>query len=164
MSIAVGDRAPAIELPDAAESTEHSLSAALERGPALIGIYKSSCEASKTMFRMLEQIRQAYPSEDFSVWGVAQDSPNVTRSFIRRVGVSFPILVEGDEYPISRAYGIEATPTVFLIDTSGNVVWQAMGFQKAAVEELSGKIADLLGTDEEDVFAGVEDISGWVPG
>jgi peroxiredoxin len=164
MTIAVGDAAPDMQLPDAAEGTEYSLSEALSRGPALVGIYKSSCEASKTMFRMLEQVRQTYQDERLSVLGVAQDSPNVTRSFIRRIGVSFPILVEGDEYPVSKEYDIEATPTVFLIDQSGNVVWQAMGFQKDAINELSEKVADLLGQDTQDVFAGVEDIPGWVPG
>ncbi len=164
MTVAIGDAAPTITLPDAAEGSEHDLADALKSGPALIGIYKSSCEASKTMFRMLEQIRQAYAEKGLTVWGVAQDSPNVTRSFIRRLELNFPILVEGDEYPVSREYAIDATPTVFLIDQSGNVAWQGMGFQKAAVEELSGKIAELLGTGEVDVFEGVEDIPGWVPG
>jgi peroxiredoxin len=164
MTIAVGDSAPAVHLPDAVEGTEYNLSEALKQGPAIVGIYKSSCEASKTMFRMLEQIRQAYPESKLSIFGVAQDSPNVTRSFIRRLGVTFPILVEGDEYPISKEFGIEATPTVFLIDQSGTVVWQGMGFQRDAVNELSENIAEQVGTEPVDVFDGVEDIPSWVPG
>jgi peroxiredoxin len=164
MTIETGSSAPAVTLPDAAEGAEYDLGTALRQGPAVVGIYKSSCEASKTMFRMLEQIRQAYPEDKLTVWGVAQDSPKVTRSFIRRIGVTFPILVEGDGYPISREYDIEATPTVFLIDQSGTVVWQAMGFQRGAIEELSQKVAELLGTEPVDVFAGVDDIASWVPG
>ena len=164
MTVAIGDAAPEIKLPDAAEGTEYELAEALKSGPALIGIYKSSCEASKAMFRMLEQVRRAYADNGLTVLGVAQDSPNVTRSFIRRLELEFPILVEGDEFPTSKEYAIEATPTVFLIDQSGNVVWQGMGFQKAAVQELSEKIAGLLGTEEVDIFEGVEDVPGWVPG
>lgn len=164
MTIAVGDTAPAVRLPDAAEGTEYSLTDALASGPAIVGIYKSSCEASKTMFRMLEQVRQTYKDERLTVLGVAQDSPNVTRSFIRRLELSFPILVEGDEYPVSKEYAVEATPTVFLIDQSGNVIWQAMGFQKDAINELSEKVAELLGEAPKDVFAGLEDVPGWVPG
>jgi peroxiredoxin len=113
---------------------------------------------------MLEQIRQSYPEDKLTVYGVAQDSPNVTRSFIRRIGVTFPILVEGDEYPVSQEYAIEATPTVFLIDQNGHVAWQGMGFQRDAVVELSEKIAELIGTEPVDVFANVDDIPGWVPG
>jgi peroxiredoxin len=164
MTIATGDTAPRVALPDAGEGVDYDLSDALQRGPVILGIYKSSCEASKTMFRMLEQIRNAYPTEKLTVWGVAQDSPNVTRSFIRRVGVSFPILVEGDEYPVSKEYDIEATPTVFLIDKAGAVVWQGMGFQRGAVDELSAKTAELLETEPVDVFEGVDDIASWVPG
>ena len=164
MTIAIGETAPAVTLPDAADGAEYDLSSALNQGPAIIGIYKSSCEASKTMFRMLEQIRQSYPDDKLTVWGVAQDSPNVTRSFIRRIGLSFPILVEGDEYPVSREYAIEATPTVFLIDPAGSVVWHGMGFQKDAFTELSEKVAEQLGSDPVDIFEGVEDIPGWVPG
>jgi peroxiredoxin len=164
MTIATGDAAPQITLPDAAEGTDYDLAEALKKGPALIGIYKSSCEASKTMFRMLEQIRLTHPADRLTVWGVAQDSPNVTRSFIRRIGITFPMLIEGDDYPVSREYDIEATPTVFLIDQSGNVVWQGMGFQTAAIQELTGKIAELLGTEQVDVFEGLDDVPGWVPG
>lgn len=164
MTIATGAIAPAVKLPDAAEGAEYDLSEALKQGPAVVGIYKSSCEASKTMFRMLEQIRQTYPQENLTVWGVAQDSPNVTRSFIRRIGLSFPVLVEGDEYPVSKEFDIEATPTVFLIDQDGAIVWQGMGFQKAAIDELSEGIGGQLGTPPLDVFDGVEDIPGWVPG
>jgi peroxiredoxin len=164
MTVAIGDTAPAVKLPDAAEGAEYELAAALKQGPAIVGIYKSSCEASKTMFRMLEQIRQAYPEDRLTVYGVAQDSPNVTRSFIRRIGVTFPILVEGDEYPVSKEYAIEATPTVFLVDQTGNVVWQGMGFQKDALIELSNTAAELIGSEPVDVFANIDDIPGWVPG
>jgi peroxiredoxin len=164
MTVSIGDTAPAVKLPDAAEGAEYDLAEALKQGPAIVGIYKSSCEASKTMFRMLEQIHKAYPADNLTVYGVAQDSPNVTRSFIRRIRVTFPILVEGDQYPVSKKFGIEATPTVYLVDQGGNVVWQGMGFQKDALIELSEKVAELIGSEPVDVFASVEDIPSWVPG
>jgi peroxiredoxin len=164
MTIEIGSKAPNIALNDAAEDKPFDLSEALGRGPVIVGIYKSSCEASKTMFRALELLRQAYPAEKLTIWGVAQDSPNVTRSFIRRIGISFPMLVEGDQYPVSQEYAIEATPTVFLIDGDGNVVWESMGFQKAAFEELNAKVAECLGTAPADLPAEIEDLPGWVPG
>lgn len=164
MSIETGTKAPHLALPDAAESKEYDLSDALATGPAIVGIYKSSCQASKTMFTMLERLRQAYPQDELTVWGVAQDSPNVSRSFARRTGVTFPILIDGDDYPVSRSYGIEATPTVYLIDRDGTVVWQGMGFQKPAFAELSEHVAELLGVDPVDVTSDADDIPNWVPG
>jgi peroxiredoxin len=164
MTIEIGSRAPEIVLPDAVNDKNFDLTDALVSGPTVVAIYKSSCEASKTMFRALELLRQKYPEEGLTIWGVAQDSPNVTRSFIRRIGVSFPMLIEGDQYSVSRAYGIDATPTVFLIDRSGNVVWETMGFQRPQFEELNTTIADLIGADPVDLSTELDDLPGWVPG
>lgn len=158
----VGSRAPVFTLNDAAEDRPHVLNEALRRGPLLIGIYKSSCEASKTAFPFLEKLHQAYPA--LTIWGVAQDSPNVTRSFTRRTGVRFPMLVDANNYAVSRAYNIVATPTLFLIDTNGTIVWYRMGFQKASISELSTAIADLLGVAAVDILAGSENTPVWVPG
>jgi peroxiredoxin len=158
----VGSAAPGFTLNDAAEDRPHSLSEALQHGPLLIGIYKSSCEASKTAFPFLEKLRQAYPG--LTIWGVAQDSPNVTRSFARRTGVTFPILIDDNDYAVSRAYAIVATPTLFLIDRSGSIIWQRMGFQKTSMSELNAVIADLLGVPPVDILAGSEAVPAWVPG
>ncbi len=164
MPVDAGTTAPIFTLKDAAEEQEYNLSDALKQGPVLIGIYKSSCQASKTAFPFLEKIHEAYPNGEISVWGVAQDSQNVTRSFARRTGVSFPILVDDNDYEVSRAYDIMATPTIYLIDRSGTIVWQAMGFQKPAMDELSAKVGELLGTTPLDLTSGTDDVPSWVPG
>lgn len=161
-TIEVGSTAPTFTLNDAAENRPHNLSEALRRGPVLIGIYKSSCEASKTAFPYLEKLHQAYPA--LTIWGVAQDSPNVTRSFTRRTGVTFPMLIDDNEYAVSRAYGVIATPTLFLIDQTGTVIWQRMGFQKTSMSELNDIIAERLGVPPVDILAESESAPAWVPG
>jgi len=94
MPVEVGMKAPAFVLLDAVEGERHSLEEALQRGPVVLAIYKASCQASKTAMPFLERIFEAYPAERLTVWGVAQDSANVTRSFIRRYGISFPVLLD----------------------------------------------------------------------
>lgn len=163
MPVETGALAPKFTLPDA-EGVPHALADALGRGPAVVGIYKSSCQASKTMFPFLERVFQGYPQDRLTVWGISQDTPNVTKSFARRYGITFPILVDQDDYAVSRDYDIMATPTVFLIDREGAIVWQAMGFQKPAMDELSAKVAELLGVDPVDITSGTDDVSPWVPG
>lgn len=164
MPVETGALAPHFTLTDATEGQTYRLAEALRRGPVLLGIYKASCQASKTVFPFLERIYQRYPPDHLTVWGIAQDSPNVSRSFIRRYGVTFPVLVDVDDYAVSRAYDIMATPTVFLIDSNGDVVWQGMGFQKPAMDELSAKVAELLGIEPIDITAGTDDVPFWVPG
>ena len=164
MPVDTGTSAPTFSLRDADESQTYSLTDALGHGPVLIGIYKSSCQASKTMFPFLEKIHNGYSNGEITVWGIAQDSPNVTRSFARRAEVTFPMLIDDDDYAVSRAYDIFATPTVYLIDRDGTIVWQVMGFQMPAMDELSAKIAEIVGGSPLDLTSGAEGVPAWVPG
>ena len=164
MPVEAGAAAPTFKLKDASEEQTFDLSEALQRGPVLLGIYKSSCQASKTVFPFLEKIHQGYLNGEITVWGIAQDSPNVTRSFARRTGVTFPMLIDDNDYEVSRDFDIIATPTMYLIDQSGTVVWQGMGFQKPAMDELAAKVAELLGTSPIDLTSNTDDVPSWVPG
>ncbi len=159
MTIEAGAVAPGldVQLPDA-QGEPRVMADALASGPVLVGIYKCSCQASKTMFPFLERLHQQYQGR-LSVFGVSQDSPNVTRSFARRLGLTFPILVEGPDYPVSNAFSIAATPTVYLIRPEGTVAFTTMGFFKGPVNELGDAVAAELGEDPKplvtDADAGV---------
>jgi thiol-disulfide isomerase/thioredoxin len=161
-----GNMAP--ELDDAFPDHDgvlHTISADLQRGPVVIGLYKSSCAASKAMMPLLNRIADRYGNDGLTVYGVAQDSPNVTRSFIRRTGVSYPILVEGDDYPISRAFDIFATPTVYVIDKNGEITYTTMGFLREQVNDIAAAAAAAVGREAEPIVsANEEDIPRFVPG
>jgi peroxiredoxin len=155
---------PAASFSDA-EGTEHEPSRLLADGPILLGIYKSSCASSKQMFPFLERIAQRHAGSALRVFGVSQDSPNITRSFARRYGITFPLLVEGDDYPISSAFDIMATPTVFLIGPDGRVLYTTMGFLKPGLDALGDAVADALGAPHAPlVAAGDDDVPMFVPG
>jgi peroxiredoxin len=166
MVIEQGQIAP---LPDTsfhdAEGTEHDLRRMLESGPLLLGIYKSSCASSKQMFPFLERIHQRYGNGGLRVVGVSQDSDNITRSFARRYGITFPILVEGPDYPLSRAFDIAATPTIFLIMPDGRVAYTTMGFLKPALDLIGDAAADAIGASQEPLVSASDDtVPMFVPG
>ena len=146
MTIEQGQQAP---FPDAefndAEGQTHDLKHVAADGPLLLGIYKSSCASSKQMFPFLERLSERHGADGLTVLGISQDSANITRSFARRYGITFPLLMEGDEYPVSRAFDIMATPTVFLIEPGGTVAYATMGFMKPALDALGDAVADALG-------------------
>ncbi len=163
-----GESAPSlpVTMPDAA-GTAHDLQAALASGPAVLGIYKSSCQASKTMFPFLERLHQRYAANGLSVFGVSQDSANVTRSFARRLELTFPILIEGDDYPVSTAFDITATPTVYLIQPDGKVAYTTMGFLRDPVNELGAAVTEAIGQERTELFTDDDEAAGvpiFVPG
>jgi peroxiredoxin len=148
-----------------ANGTPYSIEEALKHGPLVLGIYKSSCQASKTMFPILERLHQRYGDRGLTVYGVSQDSLNVTRSFARRYGITFPLLIEGEGYPISRAFDIFATPTVYLIRPNGVVLSSIMGFFRDQVNEFANLVAAEIGAPPEPVIAEDEsEIPLFVPG
>lgn len=148
-----------------AEGAEHNLRAVLESGPVLLGIYKSSCASSKQMFPFLERLHKRHSGSGLNVLGVSQDSANITRSFAKRYGITFPILVEGQEFPISRAFEIMATPTVFLIEPDGNVAFTTMGFLKPGLDAMGDSVADTVGAAHEPLVTEADDeVPMFVPG
>lgn len=147
-AIAAGETAPVLnESLAAADGADHNLAEAMARGPVLLAIYKSSCQASKTFFPFLERLHQRHAAAGLTVFGVSQDSANVTRSFARRYGVTFPILIEPAGYPVSHAFDIVATPTVYLIRSDGTVAATTMGYFKGPVNEFGAAVAAAVGAE-----------------
>ncbi len=159
----VGGTVPVIDMAlTAAGGGEQTLAGALAEGPVLLGIYKSSCAASKTMFPFLQRLHERYGPRGLQALGLSQDSENITRSFARRAGVTFPMLLDPEGYPVSRAFDITATPTVYLIDPDGTVTATTMGFFADPVNELAAKVAEAVGAEPEPVYT-EEDAAGGTP-
>jgi peroxiredoxin len=162
----VGAAVPTLDMPltDAA-GAPHVIGDALKTSPVVLGIYKSSCQASKTMFPFLERLHRRYADTPLTVLGVSQDSPNITASFARRYGLTFPLLVEPAGYPVSAAFGIMATPTVYLLLPDGTIAYTTMGFFKEPVNELGDAVAAALGREPEELFTAADtEVPIFVPG
>ncbi|MBA3451333.1 MAG: TlpA family protein disulfide reductase [Chloroflexia bacterium] len=166
MTVEQGQHAPLPNLQFAdAEGQQRDLTHILDAEPLLLGIYKSSCASSKQMFPFLERLFQRHADAGLQVIGVSQDSANITRSFARRYEITFPIVLEGDDFPISRAFDIVATPSVFLIERDGSVAYATMGFLKPSLDALGNVVADVLGKAHEPLVTSADgDVPMFVPG
>ena len=168
MSLQAGEHAPNLNrtFPDS-EGTDYNLAEVLRSGPLLLGIYKSSCAASKAMMPMLDRFVDRYGVFGLQVFGIAQDSANVTRSFIRRAGgLAYPVLIEGDDFPLSVEFDIFATPTVYVIRQNGTIAYTTMGFLRVQLEEFSQAVANVLGVAYQPIIEEAidEEIPLFVPG
>ncbi|MFN8593964.1 MAG: TlpA disulfide reductase family protein [Thermomicrobiales bacterium] len=166
MTIEQGQLAPFPDLVFTdADGTEWDVRKVLEKGPLLVGIYKSSCASSKQMFPILERLHQRYGDAGLQVLGISQDSPNITKSFARRYDLTFPLLVEGEEYPISSAFEIMATPSVFLIQPDGFISYMTMGFLKPGLDALGEAAADAVNQSHSPLITDADaDLPMFVPG
>jgi peroxiredoxin len=140
-NIVAGNLAPGFSLKSLG-GQEFSLSSLMERGPVVPAFFKISCPVCQFTFPFLERLYQRYRGDNVTILGISQDDGRSTKKFASEYGVTFPLLIDTDGYPVSNAYGLTNVPTTFLIDTNGTVKVSSMGFDKKDLETIAGELAE----------------------
>ena len=140
----VGERAPAFALADL-EGQQHRLAEEPQQGPTLAVFWKSTCATCDLVFPYLQRLTETYGAGRWQLLAVAQEGPAESADFARRLGLTIPLLVEGEGWPVSKQYDPEATPTLFLIGPDGTIEMTSVGFSKEDLNEISRRLAEHLG-------------------
>lgn len=138
--IVAGNIAPQFSL-RSLDQKEYSLRALLERGPVVAAFFKISCPVCQFTFPFLERLHKSYGSSGAAFLGISQDDARATKSFASEYGVTFPLVLDGDGYPVSNVYGLTNVPTTFLIEPDGKVKVSSMGFDKKDLETIASELA-----------------------
>jgi peroxiredoxin len=140
-NILAGNIAPGFSL-KSADGKEYSLDRLMQRGPVVAAFFKISCPVCQFTFPFLERLYKRYGEEGVTFLGISQDDARSTKGFAQEYGVTFPVLVDEDSYPVSNAYGLTTVPTVFLINTDGSVKVSSMGFDRKDLEAIAASLAE----------------------
>ncbi len=158
-----GASAPPFTLKDA-DGKGYSLSESLKQGPVLLAFFKVSCPTSQLTLGFLERLHQAIRGNTaVRLWGISQNDARETIAFAREYGLSFPMLLDEEPYPVSNDYGLTCTPTLFLIRPDGNVQLSSAGFVRRDVEEVAAEFSRRTGQTIP-VFLPGESIPDFKPG
>ena len=139
--IVAGNTAPEFSL-KSLDQEDYSLDRLLARGPVVAAFFKISCPVCQFTFPFLERLHQRYGSGGATFIGISQDDARATKGFASEYGVTFPMLLDADGYPVSNVYGLTNVPTVFLIETDGKVKVSSTGFDKKDLEAISTQLAE----------------------
>ncbi len=139
-----GEQAPTFDLPDL-EGQRHRLEEVLAQGPVLAVFWKPACGTCHLAFPYLQRLAEAYRSNRWQLLAVSQDSAQASGDFARRYRLTFPVLIEGEGWPVSQQYDPDATPTLFLIGEDGAIEITSVGFDKEELNEVSRRLAEHLG-------------------
>ena len=139
-TIAAGNVAPGFTL-KSLDGKEYNLAKLLEKGPVVAAFFKISCPVCQFTFPYLQRLAERYASDSATLIAVSQDDARGTKEFNREYGVTFPVLLDEQGYPISNAYGLSTVPTIFLIEPDGKVKISCMGFDKSELEKIAAELS-----------------------
>ena len=162
-TLAAGAQAPAIDLRDS-DGRPVSVSTLLEQGPVLAAFFKVSCPVCQFTLPFVERIHKAYGNDKLAIVGISQDDACDTKEFRSEYGLTFPALIDAEDYPVSNAYGLTNVPTLFLIQQDGTIAASFTGFDKQGLEGVSASFAEHLARPAVPVFRPDEKVPDHKPG
>jgi cytochrome c biogenesis protein CcmG/thiol:disulfide interchange protein DsbE len=142
--VALGEAAPASPLPRLAGGGQGSL--ADYRGEwVLVNFWASWCGPCREEAPLLERFQRRHNNTEFTVLGIdSRDLSGDGRAFVRRYGLSYPQLRDGDG-AVAHDFGTSGVPENFLVDPAGQVRLLVRG--PVSQEYLDEEVAPLLGGD-----------------
>jgi peroxiredoxin len=158
-----GETAPPISLSDTS-GKKRSLAETLQNGPVLAAFFKVSCPTCQFTMPFLSRLQQRYGGPKFTLLGISQDDARDTREFCEEFGLKFPALIDGDGFPASNEYGITNVPTMFWINTGGQIQKTTVGFSKADLEQMAAQAAQVTGQAPASLFKPGEVVPETKPG
>ena len=113
-------------------------------GPLLYVLYKKSCPTCQYALPFLERLHREYAGRGLTVWGVAQETEEDAAAFAAEYGLTFPQLADAD-LEVTERHAITNVPTVYLVDSGPTVLDMVVAFVSARYNDLSRRIAEIVG-------------------
>ena len=163
-ALEAGVQAPQFELPTM-EGSRFSLEKSLARGPVLAVFFKISCPVCQYASPYFERIYKTYGSGKVSIIGISQNEKQETGEFIKRYGVTFPVLLEDTRsFSVSNAYGLTNVPTAFWIRQDGEIEISSVGWVRKDIEDIARGVAAASAQPDKAIFQTSEQIADFRAG
>ena len=123
----VGAQAPAIDLPDVRASRARVVLAELRGTPVLVNFWATWCEPCKSEMPALQQLADGLKDRPFILYSVdLQEDASQVEAFQRQYNLQlYAVLDENGD--VTRAYGVRALPSTFVVDKAGVLRLQRLG-------------------------------------
>lgn len=111
----------------------------------VLNFWATWCAPCRAEIPSLERLYTGFKNKDFVVIGVSVDnSEKAVKSFVRQVGITFPVLLDSGKEVSFDDYGVVGLPMTFLIDQRGFIIEKIFGERQWDSKEIQEKIKRLL--------------------
>ena len=116
----------------------HSLAEAWRDGEALFLIGHSDCSTTRQAIPYVDRIHRRKTRGVVVL--VLQDLAQAARQLIAEAGLSLPVRLEPDPYPLARALDLGVVPALVLVDREGRIDRVSVGFRRADLEAFAARL------------------------
>lgn len=142
----VGDEAAAFVLPGMDKSYVYSKNIYNGENWVLLDFYATTCEICNEKLPLVEELYLKYQDKGLTCLLIATDSegPGVLTPFFEARPTPLTILV--DRYQVmAKKYGVDALPTIMLVNPEGTVVYRLDGKSDTMIQDLEEFLSVLNG-------------------
>jgi len=95
----------------------------------ILDFWATWCPPCKAEIPGFIDLQKKYGDKGVEVIGISldQEGPSAVKPFMKQLGMNYPVVM-GDDKIVQDFSDIEAIPTTFIIDRSGNVVSKHVGY------------------------------------
>ena len=121
------------------------LSEYIGEGPILISFWATWCKPCKEELPHVQELLEKYKEKGLTVFAISTDSEKgvaKVKPYIKSHNYTFEVLLDTNS-EVARSYYVRSVPFTLIIDKSGKVVYQQLGYRKGdeiKVEEVISKI------------------------
>ena len=110
----------------------------------LVNFWATWCGPCREEMPRLQALYDKYRASGFVLLGVnIDDNPDTALATARKLGVSFPVLLDTDK-KVSKLYDLATMPSTVLIDRDGHVRYLHRGYRDGDEAEYEQAIRGLL--------------------
>ena len=143
----VGDNAPLFEVSDVF-GNRLSLGDRIGKNVIVLVFWSVYCEPCRASMPAFNEVYRKYREKGLDFFTINMDGEEMTdaiRGFLADEGIELTVLLdepEGDFLKIADPYGVQGTPTIYIIDRSGRIAFGKVGTLSS--EKLSSLVRDEL--------------------
>lgn len=123
------------------EGRDVPLSGMLDKGPVVVAVFKTWCSTSAMSIPYYEKLA----CYGVPILLVGHNEMDDLKAFAARSSFASPIVQDPPPFRASRALGVRATPTLLLIGSDGTVLERVSPWNRAAVNRVSQRLAEMTG-------------------